>query len=138
MKTKLFPVFAAVIALQTGIQAQTLNWVAGSASGLPSNAIIGGREGDVSLGICRSSYNGGVHPGKVFAGKCNFGWGGAEITSGTYDVLTGRAGFVNWIAANTTVPDGWTTTPGLQRCRPILTRRRISTRRGLDELTSEG
>lgn len=41
-----------------------------------------------SLYICRASYRGGLHPGKVVAGKCNFGWGGNEIALPAFEVLT--------------------------------------------------
>ena len=51
-------------------------------------AIIGGR-GTIEpfLKVCRADYESGKHPGKVVAGKCNFGWGGKEIVSDTYQVL---------------------------------------------------
>lgn len=98
MKNLIFTLLAAGMALQTGVQAQNLNWVAGSASGLPTNAIISGQEGDLKLAVCRSSYNDGVHPGKVVAGKCNFGWGGAEISASTYEVLTGDVSQLSWVA----------------------------------------
>jgi hypothetical protein len=57
---------------------------------LPSNTIIGGSEPGRSLPVCRSNYGGAMHPGKVVAGKCNFGYGGREIVARNFDVLTGR------------------------------------------------
>jgi hypothetical protein len=41
------------------------------------------------LYVCRATYNGGVHPGKIRQefGGCNIGWGGKEVTVNAYDVL---------------------------------------------------
>ncbi len=53
----------------------------------------GGYEGgyDVTfaapLGVCRMRHEGGVHPGKLFDGKCNIGYGHTEIVSEEYDFL---------------------------------------------------
>ena len=49
-----------------------------------------GREGNRILYVCRASYNGGVHPGKIVGSNCNFGWGGNEITIPNYEVLMFR------------------------------------------------
>lgn len=57
---------------------------------IPGNAIAMGVEGDGrALYVCRAPYKGGWHPGKIRAGfnGCNIGYGGREITVGTYDVL---------------------------------------------------
>jgi len=40
-----------------------------------------------TLYVCRASYNNGLHPGKVVAGKCNIGWGGQEIILTNFEVL---------------------------------------------------
>lgn len=42
------------------------------------------------LGVCRMRYEGGVHPGKVFDGKCNIGYGHKEIVGAEYEVLVAR------------------------------------------------
>jgi hypothetical protein len=46
----------------------------------PSGAVLGGRDDRGSpLYVCYARYNNGFHPGKVFAGNCNIGFGGREI-----------------------------------------------------------
>ena len=65
----------------------TLAWVKGpSAEGM----IIGGSDAGRSLPVCRAAYQGGTHPGKVVAGKCNIGWGGKEIVLSAFEVLVQR------------------------------------------------
>ena len=63
-----------------------LSWVASTGT-VPANAVIGGQEPGRTLPICRGAYEGGLHPGKVVAGKCNIGWGGMEITLQAFEVL---------------------------------------------------
>jgi hypothetical protein len=66
------------------------SWVNASNGTIPDGAWMGGREqGGEPLYICRAAYQGGVHPGKVRPGLrgCNIGWGGAEITVNSYQVL---------------------------------------------------
>lgn len=64
-------------------------WVS-SAQGtpLPTNPVATGSEDGVPLYVCRAPYNSGIHPGKVVAGNCNFGWGGYEVVASQYEVLT--------------------------------------------------
>lgn len=95
MREPIVTPFAAMIAFQTGIQAQTLSWVSGSASGLPANAVIGGQQGILTYAVCRATYTGGVHAGKVVDGKCNFTLGGAEGSASTFQVLTGAASLLS-------------------------------------------
>ena len=62
----------------------------GAPGPIPKNAIGLGVEGDGKmLYVCRAPYKGGWHPGKIRAGfkGCNIGYGGREVTVGTYDVL---------------------------------------------------
>jgi len=58
---------------------------------LPRRAFKGGAEPARNLYICRASYRGGLHPGKVVAGRCNIGWGGREILRDRYEVLVKRS-----------------------------------------------
>jgi hypothetical protein len=67
-------------------------WRSASRNLLPANAVIVGYEPGHVLYLCRSPYQGGLHPGKVVAGHCYFGWGGEEIVSSAYEVLTPREG----------------------------------------------
>lgn len=60
------------------------HWETATVFGLPSNAIDGGpagnAAGNVRLGVCEA-FDGGDstwHPGKFYAGKCNYAWGGSE------------------------------------------------------------
>lgn len=56
---------------------------------MPEGAVIGGSEPNRPdpLFICRGNYGGGIHPGKVVAGRCNISWGGREIALSRYQVL---------------------------------------------------
>ena len=48
-----------------------------------------GNEADgTPLYVCRSKYDGGLHPGKVVGGNCSIGWGGKEIVLPAFEVLT--------------------------------------------------
>lgn len=42
------------------------------------------------LGVCRAVQEGGVHPGKIFGGRCNVGWAGKELVFDEYQVLIAR------------------------------------------------
>ena len=66
--------------------------VASMGGWLPPDAVIGGSEynGSRKLAVCRAAYQGGTHPGKVVAGKCNIGWGGKEIVLNAFEVLVQR------------------------------------------------
>jgi hypothetical protein len=76
-----------------------------SARGLSlANAVIGGQEGTQPLPVCRASYEGGTHPGKLYANNCNIGYGGQEVAvSQGYQVLVNtqpdKAPFLtlNWV-----------------------------------------
>ncbi|BBL76446.1 DM9 repeat-containing protein [Methylomagnum ishizawai] len=68
-------------------------WVAASGGTVPEGAVKAGAEaapGRQPLYVCRASYQGGLHPGKLrsdFKG-CNLGWGGKEVVVPDYEVLT--------------------------------------------------
>lgn len=53
-------------------------------------AVVGGQEGDLILFICQAFYHGGVHPGKVVAGRCNITYAGMEIPRNNFRVLVGE------------------------------------------------
>jgi hypothetical protein len=64
--------------------------VVGYAGGTLANA------GNAVLRICRGGYNGGIHPGKEWQGKCYIGWGGKEVPLPNYEVFQlGRAPAIN-------------------------------------------
>lgn len=68
---------------------------------LPRHVVRGGSQPypPARLYVCRGFYNGGVHPGKLFQGHCNIGWGGNEIVLNQYEVLTSRCP-LRWISAS--------------------------------------
>lgn len=81
-----------------------LQWVAYQGT-MPDNAVSGGFENGTDLMVCRSFYNGANHPGKVVAGACNFGWGGKEIVSKTYEVLINEAQIsLQWVPYSGSIP----------------------------------
>jgi hypothetical protein len=80
------------------------DWKSSTNDNIPLDAIVGGGEEGVPLYICRATYNGGTHPGKVRPGfgGCKIGWGGQEITVPSFEVLVPR-----WAAAaNDNIPSG--------------------------------
>ena len=56
---------------------------------VPPGAVEGGFENGLPLFVCRAPYNGGVHPGKIVAGRCNISWGGREIVVAGFEVAVG-------------------------------------------------
>lgn len=84
-----------------------LQWIpADTGYPLPPEAVVGGREFNRStpLYICRASYRGGVHPGKVVDGRCNIAWGGQETSFNHYELLMSRARLTWTPASNGYVP----------------------------------
>jgi hypothetical protein len=66
-------------------------WRAAQSGQIPRGMVNAGQEANgQALGVCRGAWNGGLHPGKIRAGfgGCNIGYGGQEITVGSYEVLT--------------------------------------------------
>ncbi|MBX3708257.1 MAG: DUF3421 domain-containing protein [Gammaproteobacteria bacterium] len=68
---------------------------------LPNNAVIGGGQPNppATLFVCRAYHHGGLHPGKLFNGRCNISWGGSEISMSRYEVLVSRSP-LHWIPAS--------------------------------------
>lgn len=66
-------------------------WLGGSdliwVSGLGSDAVSAGQENGQDRWVCRVTAHGGIHPGKYVDGKCNYGYGGKEESSSTYETL---------------------------------------------------
>ena len=78
-------------------------WVAARNGQQFTNQVVGGREGNRQLVVCRAKHRNGMHPGKVVAGRCNFGYGGREIRGRNYEVLV--AGHdARWSAPSNRVP----------------------------------
>lgn len=73
---------------QVLISHRSLHWVRSGYGALPRLDVPGGYQQDGVLYICRAKYSGSWHPGKIVNGNCNIGWGGKEIPSPIYDVLT--------------------------------------------------
>jgi hypothetical protein len=66
-------------------------------SEVPANAVAAGTEANVPNYVCRSEYQGGVHPGKYFAGKCNIEFAGQEVVQETFEVLVADSGYFLWV-----------------------------------------
>ena len=81
-----FLLVVAAISISNFSTAQGLDWVKYAGS-LPKNVIYGGTENGTKLAVCRCFYNDSYHSGKVVGTGCNFGWGGKEITSTTFEIL---------------------------------------------------
>lgn len=78
-------VLIAAIAVPTAAQ-EPLRWV----QPRPGTTLTeGGTQRFDPLPICRGSYRGGVHPGKLVGGVCQIGWGGGAPVLNDYEVLTG-------------------------------------------------
>jgi hypothetical protein len=79
-----------------------LQWIS-SKSGriLPHHAVVGGDQANppATLYVCHANYRGGVHPGKLYDGRCNISWGGKEIVMNRYEVLSSRAP-LSWVSAS--------------------------------------
>lgn len=85
-----------------------LNWVAASNGQIPRGAFLGGSDKNRALYVCRAEYSNGLHPGKLLDKYCNIGWGGQEILSPNYEVLTAPQSVrLVWVAAaNGRIPPG--------------------------------
>ena len=57
---------------------------------LTRSAFAVGTENNQTLYSCRVSYQRGIHPGKLIENYCNFGFGGQELRSSNYEVLSYR------------------------------------------------
>lgn len=68
---------------------------------LPHHAVASGTQPNppATLFVCRANYRGGVHPGKLFDGRCNISWGGSEVTLSQYEVLVSRKS-LSWVSAS--------------------------------------
>jgi hypothetical protein len=70
-------------------------WVNGPTIASLTDAVQGATGGGVTQYVCRAWYNDGFHPGKYFNGRCNFGWGGKEVSVTTnYSILVNRQPFL--------------------------------------------
>ncbi len=65
-----------------------LAWIEGSHGSIPRHAVQGGRENHHKLYVCQAEYGNGTHPGKIVGKNCNFSWGGHEMMTPFYSVLT--------------------------------------------------
>lgn len=53
-------------------------------------AVVGGSGDGQIYYVCRASASGGVHPGRMQNGKCNYSFGGRGYASQDYEVLNGN------------------------------------------------
>lgn len=71
-------------------------WVAGTGE-IPELAVFVGRENDYNYYVCRGDYEGGTHPGKLHAGKCNIEFNYGEIVLDNYEVLLEEPDHIRWV-----------------------------------------
>jgi Protein of unknown function (DUF3421) len=73
---------------------------------LPADGLVTGKGGGRGpLAVCRSSFDGGQHAGKLWEGQCNFGWGGKEYRDSNFEVLL-DSGYT-WINPGQLVNTSW-------------------------------
>lgn len=85
----------------------SIQWLAmSSGMPLPAGIVVGGSQPNppATLFVCRTNYNGGMHPGKLINGYCNIGWGGQEISATNYEVLVSTKPLSWATASNGYVP----------------------------------
>jgi hypothetical protein len=67
-------------------------WVGERDGAIPANAVGVGQEHGIEIFVCRGSFQGGVHVGKIQPAfrACNIGFGGREEKVNPYEVLVSR------------------------------------------------
>lgn len=86
----------AALAAAAALQAEEPSWIPGTGE-VPALAVYAGSEQGNSYYVCRGEYMGGLHPGKLHAGKCNIEFALGEIVLETYEVLLEEADYVRWV-----------------------------------------
>jgi hypothetical protein len=77
--------------------------LAGAWTSPPANRAVVGFAGGVGpLRVCRGSFDNGEHPGKLWDGTCNVGWGGTTLYFDNYELLQDQ-GYV-WQDASAGLP----------------------------------
>lgn len=77
-------------------------WLRAEGGQVPVGAFPYGQERERWLYVCRAPYGSGVHPGKLVNSTCNFGYGGQEVRSPSYEILV----IPQWIRNTGSVPEG--------------------------------
>lgn len=74
-------------------------WVIGTSGSteVPLNSVYAGSENGAANYVCRASYLGGIHPGKLLSGHCNIEFAGQELVRDDFEILTAEEATVNWI-----------------------------------------
>lgn len=94
----LFILLTISVAGQSGLQ-----WTKYTGT-LPSNTVYGGQENGQKLAVCRCTYNGGTHAGKVVDRNCNIGWGGKEIVMSSFEILLNTGAELSWTSVSGNMP----------------------------------
>jgi hypothetical protein len=82
-------------------------WVPLPSSGqVPRDAVVGGQVSSQNLYVCRAEYEGALHPGKLWRGNCNIGFGGQEVVLNNYEVLIQASNSTWQSPINRRVPNG--------------------------------
>ena len=90
-------VMAGMVFVSSAGAQQGIGWVPGKGASMPKGAVAAGKEPGRTLFVCRANHARGIHPGKVVAGKCNFGYGGREILSTKFQVMVNRGARIGWV-----------------------------------------
>lgn len=65
---------------------------------LPPDAVMGGAENGVVYYICRTTFGGGLQPGKMINGKCHISYMGNEVMANQFQILVSHQP-MSWIAS---------------------------------------
>lgn len=95
-----------VLTLQGG------QWKNNSGGGIPSGAVSGGSVSGGEMYVCRGDYQDGLHPGKLWHGRCLIGWGGKEVALDNYQVLVRPGGAMRWARGSRGRHSGFCVTGG--------------------------
>ncbi|MFZ5584444.1 MAG: DM9 repeat-containing protein [Thermodesulfobacteriota bacterium] len=80
---------------------------------LPEGVFAAGKGPQGELSVCRVFHRDGVHIGELRQGRCQIGWGGAELGAAPYEVLAG--GGLAWVAAGEGEPPAGAVGGGMVR-----------------------
>jgi len=81
-----------------------LSWVAFPGGALPADTVNAADAHGAPSTVCRASYQGGVHAGRVSTSNCNIGYGGREWGIGGGEVLVAKPGKVQWVSVPVSGP----------------------------------
>jgi hypothetical protein len=90
----------------------TQRWNAGG------EGFVGGEAGGAPLRVCQTWAADGTHLGKVWQGRCYYGWGGEERSDAYYGMLFLEFDKAAWQAANQVISNSYLTQPTVTLSTP--------------------